>query len=235
MILRYDIWKLYKSPVDSSGALMSNPAQLGPALRALRQANGWKLRDVAERSGLSVSTLSKVERGQLSLTYDRLIQLADGLDVDISTLFSGTLPNASLGTAGRRSVTRRHEPDVVETDNYLHYYPNTDLLRRPFVPIVAELKARSLDEFGPLVQHSGEEFTYVLEGTVIVHTEHYAPTTLKVGDSIHIDSNMGHAYLAGSDGPCRVLSVCSASESALSDALADHDRQSLKTVSASGG
>ncbi len=81
---------------------MSKPAQLGPALRALRQAQGWKLRDVAERSGLSVSTLSKVERGQLSLTYDRLIQLADGLDVDISTLFSGTLPSPSSGTNGRR-------------------------------------------------------------------------------------------------------------------------------------
>ncbi len=213
---------------------MSKPAQLGPALRALRQAQGWKLRDVAERSGLSVSTLSKVERGQLSLTYDRLIQLADGLDVDISTLFSGALPHTSSGAAGRRSVTRRDEPEVIETDNYLHYYPNTDLLRRPFVPIVAELKARSLEEFGPLVRHSGEEFTYVIEGTVIVHTEHYAPTTLEVGDSIHIDSNMGHAYVAGANEPCRVLSVCSASETAISDALANHDLQSLKTVSAGG-
>ena len=213
---------------------MSKPAQLGPALRALRQAQGWKLRDVAERSGLSGSTLSKVERGQLSLTYDRLIQLADGLDVDISTLFSGTLPSPSSGTAGRRSVTRSDEPDVVETDNYLHYYPNTDLLRRPFVPIVAELKAHSLEEFGPHVRHSGEEFTYVIEGTVIVHTEHYAPTTLEVGDSIHIDSNMGHAYVAGADGPCRVLSVCSASETAISDALANHDLQTLKTASAGG-
>ncbi len=213
---------------------MSKPAQLGPALRALRQAQGWKLRDVAERSGLSVSTLSKVERGQLSLTYDRLIQLPDGIDLDISTLFSGALPHTASGAAGRRSVTRRDEPEVIETDNYLHYYPNTDLLRRPFVPIVAELKARSLEEFGPLVRHSGEEFTYVIEGTVIVHTEHYAPTTLEVGDSIHIDSNMGHAYVAGANGPCRVLSVCSASETAISDALANHDLQTLKTVSAGG-
>lgn len=214
---------------------MNKPAQLGPALRALRQSQGWKLRDVAERSGLSVSTLSKVERGQLSLTYDRLIQLAEGLDVDISTLFSGTLSGTSSGSAGRRSVTRRDEPEVVETDNYLHHYPNTDLLRRPFVPIVAELKARSLEEFGPLVRHSGEEFTYVLEGTVIVHTEHYAPTTLEVGDSIHIDSNMGHAYVAGSDTPCRVLSVCSATETALSDVLGKQENRALKSVSGHRG
>ncbi|MDJ0656992.1 MAG: XRE family transcriptional regulator [Xanthomonadales bacterium] len=205
---------------------MNKPAQLGTALRGLRQSHGWKLRDVAARSGLSVSTLSKVERGQLSLTYDRLIQLAEGLEVDISTLFSGPHSSATSGAAGRRSVTRHGEPDIVETDNYRHFYPNTDLLRRPFVPIVAEMKARTLDEFGPLVRHSGEEFTYVLEGTVIVHTEHYAPTTLEVGDSIHIDSNMGHAYLAGCSGPCRVLSVCSATETAISDALANQNQQS---------
>ena len=206
---------------------MTKPANLGNSLRDIRQARGWKLKDLSARSGLSVSTLSKVERGQLSLTYDRLVQLADGLDVDISSLFSGALPSAPSLPSGRRSVSRASDAELVETDNYRHWYPNTELLRRPFVPIVAELKARTLDEFGPLVRHNGEEFTYVLEGTVIVHTEHYAPCTLEAGDSIHIDSNMGHAYLAGSGETCRVLSVCSATEASLAETF-----DSLKAVAA---
>jgi hypothetical protein len=36
---------------------------------------------------------------------------------------------------------------------------------------------------------------------------------LGIGDSIYLDSTMGHAYLAASDGPCRVLAVCSGTES----------------------
>ncbi|MCE2660101.1 MAG: cupin domain-containing protein, partial [Rubrivivax sp.] len=49
----------------------------------------------------------------------------------------------------------------------------------------------------------------VLEGAVMFHTELYAPVLLQAGDSVYFDSSMGHAYLRVSDGPCRVLTVCS--------------------------
>ena len=202
---------------------MSADTKLGEVLRELRESHQWKLRDVAAKSGLSVSTLSRVERGKLSLTYDKLVQLAEGLEIDISTLFSGVTNSTETNGLGRRSLHRRGEGELLETDNYCHSYLHADLLKRPFVPIIAELKARSLEEFGPLVRHRGEEFTFVLEGTVVVHTEHYAPCTLEEGDSIHIDSNMGHAYLAGSDSVCRVLSVCSATETMLTQAIAEYD------------
>jgi quercetin dioxygenase-like cupin family protein len=59
-----------------------------------------------------------------------------------------------------------------------------------------------------MIRHSGEEFAYVLEGEIEFHTEFYAPVRLKPGESVYFDSGMGHAYLAASDGPCRILSVC---------------------------
>jgi quercetin dioxygenase-like cupin family protein len=70
------------------------------------------------------------------------------------------------------------------------------------------------------VSHPGEEHTYVLEGQVILHTEFYDPLVLNVGESVYIDSNMGHAYLAG-DG-CKeavVLSVCSSADESLMESL----------------
>jgi hypothetical protein len=78
-----------------------------------------------------------------------------------------------------------------------------------------ELIARSREEFGDLVRHSGEEFILVIEGQVEVHTELYAPLVLSKGESAYIDSTMGHAYIAKGDGPCRIVGVCSASESDL--------------------
>ena len=50
---------------------------------------------------------------------------------------------------------------------------------------------------------------------VEVHTELYAPLILSKGESAYIDSTMGHAYVAHGPGPCRILGVCSASESHL--------------------
>src|SRR5215212_1490394 len=62
-------------------------ARLGAALRAIRSQMRLTLADVSARTGVSVSTLSKVENGQLSPTYDKLVQLSEGLEVDIGAFF----------------------------------------------------------------------------------------------------------------------------------------------------
>ena len=63
---------------------------LGTALRSIRKERDWSLADMATATGLSVSSLSKIENGQRSLTYDKLVQLAESLSVDISRLFTSS-------------------------------------------------------------------------------------------------------------------------------------------------
>jgi transcriptional regulator with XRE-family HTH domain len=195
---------------------VNTKAKPGAVLKSLRLANGWTLAEVSRRTGLPVSTLSKVENDKMSLSYDKLARISRGLDIDIGLLFSaeGAVAPLSLVT-GRRSITRAGEGRVIETEPYEHIFPATDLLNKRFVPIVAEIRARSVSEFSELIRHAGEEYTFVLEGTVELHTDLYAPVTLEVGDSIYFDSGMGHVYLAASPGRCRVLSICSGEESQL--------------------
>lgn len=194
-------------------------AQPGVALRAIRNRMGWTLAEVGQRTGLPVSTLSKIENGKMSLSYDKLVRLSEGLDIDISQLFAADTGAPAAALSGRRSITRAGEGTPIETDNYSHLYPVSDLLNKRFIPIIAELRARTLEEFGDLVRHHGEEYAYVLEGTVELHTDLYVPTRLRVGDSVYFDSGMGHAYLALGPGRCRVLSICSATQSHLIEAL----------------
>lgn len=68
--------------------------------------------------------------------------------------------------------------------------------------------------------HAGEEFVYVLKGKVVVATEFYDPVTLSEGQSIYIDSAMGHAYLTA-DGcdEAEVLGVMSSADDDLMQAL----------------
>ena len=52
---------------------------LGSLLRGLRTRNNWTLKEMSERSGIPLSTLSKVEHDRLTLTYDKLLQLSQRL------------------------------------------------------------------------------------------------------------------------------------------------------------
>ncbi len=184
----------------------------GSTLRSIRTAKGWTLADVSRLTGLTVSTLSKVENGKMSLSYDKMVTIATGLGIDIGVLFAAPLadkpPNVTeLGPSGRRSITRKGDGRIIETASSIQLYPAADLLNKQLVPIIVEVKARSRKEYGDLLRHAGEEYVLVLSGAIELHTEFYAPTLLQEGDSIYFDSGMAHGYVAAADGPCRMLSV----------------------------
>lgn len=198
---------------------------LGQSLRDIRKQRGMTLTDASARTGLPVSTLSKIENNKMSLSYDKLLRICNALEVDISELFSGSSPTQKPQMAvpsGRRSINRRGTGYAINTPSYSHLYPAADLLNKRAVPIIAEIHARSLADFGELIRHPGEEFAYVLEGTIDLHTDLYAPVRLEAGDSIYFDSGMGHAYIAISKGVCRILSVCSSEDEHMEAHFADH-------------
>ena len=83
--------------------------ELARVVRELRQEKGWTLSELAAHSGIPSSTLSKVENGKLSLTYDKLVRLSQGMAVDITRLFSAEpVPTLAgrLAPSARRSVDR---------------------------------------------------------------------------------------------------------------------------------
>jgi len=174
---------------------------------------------MSELSGIPVSTLSKVENDRLTLTYDKLLQLSERLHIPIGELFAETDP-AEEGVTARRSIGRLDDAIRVTTPNYDYYYLCTELRRKRMVPILTRIRAKSLSEFGDLVSHAGEEYIHVLEGEIVVHTEFYDPVTLKTNESIYIDSNMGHAYVAAEHcDEALVLGICSSDDDALVNSL----------------
>jgi transcriptional regulator with XRE-family HTH domain len=194
---------------------------LGAVIRGLRDGNGWTLREMSERAGIPVSTLSKVEHNRLTLTYDKLQELSARLNIRMSDLFAESEPaSTATSVTARRSIGTRDNAFRVQTANYDYYYLCAELRRKRMIPNITTIRARSLDEFGELVHHSGEEFIYVLKGRIVVHTEFYDQVTLEQGQSIYIDSNMGHAYVTGPDCDEAVtLAVMSSADDDLMDSL----------------
>jgi transcriptional regulator with XRE-family HTH domain len=186
----------------------------GDTIRAIRKKLGLTLNEVGRRTGMAVSTLSKLEKGRVSFSFDKLLSISKALGVDMAELLEPAPHHAGAATGlrGRRVVQRAGEGQLVETRSYRQVYLATELLNKRMTPIVVELRARSMEEFreefGDLIRHPGEEFVHVLDGELEFHSELYAPLRLAAGDSMYFDSEMGHAYLNASDPPCRVVVSC---------------------------
>jgi transcriptional regulator with XRE-family HTH domain len=179
----------------------------GKRIKRLRQDASLTLQKLSDRSGLAISTLSKVENNQISPTYENLLRLADGLEVDVADLFA---KGSSAMASGRRSITRAGKGAKLRSAQYEYEMLCADLTKKKFIPLVTRVRAHSVAEFPGLLGHAGEEFVYVMEGDIVVHTDHYEPLPLKTGDSCYFDSNMGHALVSAGDGEATVLWVCSA-------------------------
>jgi transcriptional regulator with XRE-family HTH domain len=193
---------------------------LGSLVRSLRSRNGWTLKEMSQRTSIPVSTLSKVEHDRLTLTYDKLVQLSQRLNIRISELFADPAATLEPAVTARRSIGITEDAVRVNTKNYDYFYLCPELRRKRMIPILTRIRAKSAQEFGELVRHSGEEYIYVLEGGIKVLTEFYDPVVLAVGESIYIDSNMGHAYVTAEGcEEATVLGVCSSTEESLMDSL----------------
>ena len=193
---------------------------IGSLLRALRARNEWTLKEMSQSCGIPLSTLSKVENDRLSLTYDKLLQISQRLNIRMSELFAeeGNVPEPSV--TARRSIGRINDAVRVTTPNYDYFYLCPELRRKRMIPVLTRVRAKSIEEFGELVRHPGEEYIHVIEGRAEVHTEFYDPIVLEAGEAVYIDSNMGHAYIAAEG--CEevlLLGVCSSADEQMMESM----------------
>jgi transcriptional regulator with XRE-family HTH domain len=199
---------------------MTSAPTLGSLLRAVRERHDWTLQEMSDRTGIPRSTLAKVEHDRLTLGYDKLLQISQRLKMRLSELISaGDDPEPRMMT--RRSVGTMENALRVETPSYEYFFMCADLSRKKVIPIYGRVLAKSLEEFGELLRHAGEEFIFVTSGQVLVITEFYEPVTLETHQCMYIDSGMGHAYLlAPGCHEAWVVAGCTSDDDRLIDSLA---------------
>ena len=182
------------------------PLDLGARVRELRKARSWTLEHAASQAGLARSTLSKIENGQMSPTYEALKELAIGLDISVPQLFT---PPQEGQVNGRLAVTKSGEGNAQATVTYEHELLAETLTKKKMLPYRARIRARDIAEFDGWVRHDGEEFLYVLTGVVSLYTEFYEPIEMRRGDSAYYDATMGHNVVSTSAEDATILWVTS--------------------------
>ncbi|MHA6345793.1 helix-turn-helix domain-containing protein [Roseivivax sp. CAU 1761] len=202
----HDPQSLIRIARDAGPEEVGEPLDLGARVRELRKARDWTLEQAARQAGLARSTLSKIENGQMSPTYDALKKLATGLEISVPQLFT---PPKRDKINGRMTVTREGQGVAQATATYEHQLLAETLTRKQMLPYRARVRARSLDEFDGWVRHDGEEFLYVLTGVIRLYTEFYEPVEMRRGDSAYYDATMGHNVVSVSEDDATILWVTS--------------------------
>jgi transcriptional regulator with XRE-family HTH domain len=178
---------------------------LAARIRELRDERGWTLETTSEHTGLSRSALSKIERHEMSPTFNVLNKLAAGFGISMIQLMEGTGPEKSDDIL----FTPNGEGSVFSTSLYFIRFLRAGLY--PNSPLVVTEFAVEADDIKMLEQwdrHDDENFVYVLEGPMRFHSENLeTPMELATGDSICFDARVGHAFTAPTGQRVRALSV----------------------------
>jgi transcriptional regulator with XRE-family HTH domain len=180
----------------------------GHRLKSARKQMKWTLAELAERSGVSITTISRAERGLLALGYDNLASLGKALNMDMSTMFS------TMGKMHRPThspvLTKAGEGVVYYSPTMSYEFLGTASSNKSMTPLVATVYARAIDDNTQFVQHEGEEFVFVLSGVVEVHFDTGDVFRLQQGDSLYYESQIGHTLISVSKENAKIISVVNA-------------------------
>jgi transcriptional regulator with XRE-family HTH domain len=213
-----------------SGAHTLDRTAFGKRVRAARKAFGWTLMQVAQASGISTTTISRAERGQLALSYEKFSALARALRMDLAAMFSET-GNTTAKLEGPL-VTRDGEGVSYRGIAFEYQFLTTQASGKQMSPILGTVHARKIHGPQDFARHEGEEWIYLLSGTVEVHFEDGRVIELAKGDTLYFDSRIGHAYISTSRAAARTIGACT-SESGAMKAARQRAPATAKAVRAS--
>ncbi|HEX7292826.1 MAG TPA: XRE family transcriptional regulator [Conexibacter sp.] len=184
-------------------------AAIGGRVRALREAMGLSLRDLAERCGVSAPMLSQVERGETSPTLQVATRIAAGLDLRLSQLLR--LDEDGAVTIVRANE-RRHGPSGAGSRG--HRY---EVLTAPLPGQRAELSRHVLAPGAatggpgdpPMHEPGSRETALVESGRVVLHCDG-ATHDLQAGDCVTFDADLPHHFENPGAEEASLLAVVSA-------------------------
>ena len=181
--------------------------KIGSKVRELRQKKHYTLQDVAAKTGLSKPFLSQIENHHVVPPVATLLKLARAFDVGLAYFFQDEVG------VDRIAITRRAERVRVERRphhrkgevNYIYEALDTKKANKHMEPFLVEFPVQDTSEM-IFMNHEGEEFLHVLEGTLEFRTIDRVEV-LGPGDSIYFESELSHSFRCLGEKPARALVV----------------------------
>ena len=184
--------------------------QLGLSLRAHRKARQLTLKDLSGHSGVALSTLSKMELGQISVSYEKLAAVARALALDVGQLLDARTAAPQPGAAKPVVVwSEAGDAPAYSSGNYDYRVLAAGFPGKRMTPLHGRIVARDRGQFPDFIRHAGQEFVTVLSGRVRIEFETGDAVEVGRHESAYFDSGVGHIYLSLGRTDAQVLVVMS--------------------------
>lgn len=168
-------------------------------IRKIRKEKKLSLRQLAEKSGLSVSFLSNLENGRVNITLSSLKKIATALEVPVARLIADDSQEGVVivKKEDRMNIVHHRSPQGTVIQQFLTRSPSFDM-----EIVVIQLPPGTSSE--SYKSHPGQEFTYVLAGEVVLFlNDNTYP--LKGGDMAYYDAGIPHKWENHSPEPAEIL------------------------------
>lgn len=151
----------------------------------------------------------------MSPTFGMLSKIMDGMGFDWGHVLMDPPKVRPLISVSRNAdVATRRLAGIPYEYSLLHQARPGQML-----PLRMQIEARTLEEAGGLAGHEGEEFCYVLSGTLELHLQNEETLILRAGESALFMSSHPHAYVAKSATRTSILLVLNNSEDVASNSV----------------
>jgi transcriptional regulator with XRE-family HTH domain len=178
-------------------------AKIGQRIKAWRLAKGLDQRTLAGRAGLRRSYISLIENGKKAAAVSTLALIADALSVGVGELFEDAENFRSSNIAITRNIEA--QPPGQKTSFGYTYKPLCSEKRNKIMDaFIVRLEPKSKQRYDFV--HRGEEFFYVLQGSLKLRYEGKI-ITLQEGDAVYFNSSLPHKLEVDGDKTVYVISV----------------------------
>lgn len=182
--------------------MSENLELVGQRIAALRDACDFSQQEMADKLGISLLEYENCEKGKIDFAYSQLQSIASILGIGITSLLTGEEPKLQ-----RENVTRAGGGLVFERKkDFTYNHLSSDFKNAKADTFLVVKSYEENEEFDLYSSHEGEEFDYVLTGTLKIDVDGNI-YELNPGDSIYYNSANPHALKAVGGKDCEFLAI----------------------------
>jgi transcriptional regulator with XRE-family HTH domain len=167
--------------------------EIGTRIRRIRLQQGRTIQEVATLCNFSKGLLSKIETGKIVPAIATLTKIARVLGIKVSVLMEeGAVANVAVTP----DLSSCEDAFVITSKGYSIYGFAPHFLNKKMQPLLINSQKNIVKQHS--VSHEGEEFIYVLEGSVKIHVGN-TEYLLEAGESIYFEALNEHGVMPVTD------------------------------------
>jgi transcriptional regulator with XRE-family HTH domain len=182
---------------------------IGSRIKELRKQRHIKLYELAEKCGVQIATLSRMEHNKMTGTLDSHLKIADALGIELSELYSNLNKGDSIEEP---ELNASSSPEVfIYNEAARHEILTNNVNRKKMIPLLLRIDPGG--QTSPETNAFGtEKFIYTIEGELETMISN-KPFLLAKNHGLYFDGSKNHYYRNISSQPCTALVIATQSTS----------------------